>query len=252
MRSVMRHFLILATAIAGLTVGTIAAADCGALMPGTGPAQTLPSRQSGTAAVAVDLIALAATADQRQLAAALTAIPTQRGSFAGLAILLARRGGSRRPTVAGCRLESHGLSMGNLPATRTVSTPGPSRCFSLRCCSTRRSATPHRSAARRTVSGWTIAFSRRHAWIRTGCGTSRGTLNANHVAFAALGRTSWLAPTGDRSHVAPLLAQRVTESPSERIEPRSIRGLCDQLGLERYDVERVAALGKRRQAAAPM
>ena len=171
----MRHFLILATAIAGLTVGMIAAADCGALMPGTGPAQTLPSRQSGTAAVAVDLIALAATADQRQLAAALTAIPTQRGSFAGLAILLARRGGSRRPTVAGCRSESHGLSMGNLPATRTVSTPGPSRCFSLRRCSTRSdgwfpaSATPHRSAARRTVSGWTIACSRRHAWIRTGC-----------------------------------------------------------------------------------
>ena len=49
------------------------------------------------------------------------------------------------------------------------------------------------------------------------------------------------------SHVAPLLARRVTESPSERIEPRSIRGLW----LERDDVERAAALGKRRQAAAP-
>lgn len=49
------------------------------------------------------------------------------------------------------------------------------------------------------------------------------------------------------SHVAPLLARRVTESLSERIEPRSICGLW----LERDEVERVAALGKRLQAAAP-
>ena len=49
------------------------------------------------------------------------------------------------------------------------------------------------------------------------------------------------------SHVAPLLARRVTEAPSERIETCSIRGLW----LERYDVERAAALGKRRQADAP-
>lgn len=49
------------------------------------------------------------------------------------------------------------------------------------------------------------------------------------------------------SHVAPLLARRVTESLSERIEPRSICGLW----LERDEVERVAALGKRLLAAAP-
>ena len=61
----------------------------------------------------------------------------------------------------------------------------------------------------------------------------------------------WDRAADGRSHVAPLPARRVTESLSARTKPRSLRGLCDQLGLERDDVERVAALGKHRQAAAP-
>ena len=117
-----------------------------------------------------------------------------RGSVAGLAILLARRGGSRRPTVAGCRSESHGLSMGNLPATRTVSTPCPSRCFSRRRCSTGGSSLNPSSlpgcgiASGRAATGLELDLLSGHSLVAARAGTSCSTVHAGQRTSAARGR----------------------------------------------------------------
>lgn len=108
----MRHFLRLTTAITGLAVRVIAPSKRRALMAGPGSALAFQSRPLGAAAVAVDLIALAATADQRQLPAACTAVAAQRSALLGPTLFCTRRDGPLPRTVAGCRSESHGLWMG--------------------------------------------------------------------------------------------------------------------------------------------
>jgi len=86
----MRHFLLLATAIAGLAVGVIASPQNRALVTGAGPTLILPSSLLCAAAVAVDLVVLAAPTNQRQLAAASTTVSAQRGTLPSLALFFAR------------------------------------------------------------------------------------------------------------------------------------------------------------------
>jgi hypothetical protein len=71
----MRHFLLLSTPIAGLAISVIASPQQGALMASARPPPTLLERLLRAAAVAVDLVVLAGSTNQRHLAAAGTAEP---------------------------------------------------------------------------------------------------------------------------------------------------------------------------------
>jgi hypothetical protein len=191
----MRHFLQLPTAIGRLAVGMVAPAQAGALMPGPGQPLTLQSSLLAAPSVAVDLVMLAAAADQRQLPAASTAVAAQRRPLYRLPPRL-RTG--RRPIpspVAGCRSETHGCPwedsqrLGRFGRLARVAAFPTAAVAQARAPGTGRGRRPRARVSdglyrpEGVLDGGPIQAADR-------AGTSCSTTNAGHAPFAALGGTS--------------------------------------------------------------
>lgn len=143
--TLMRHFLVLATAIPGLSGRVLTSALVRGLMAPTRAAQRLASRLVGASLRAVDLAAVTPTTNQRHLLTARAPESAQRKQLRADPAARATGTCPAPPAVAVCRVETHARRVD--VSQRLAWFPGRCRVAALSLCSHSTDGAPsnHRS-----------------------------------------------------------------------------------------------------------